>query len=258
MASPQTENGFTKIADEILENIVRFDFNKTETKILMLLIRLSYGFNRKTAEMALSFIQKVTGISKSTVKRNLDNLIDDNVIYIEKEATQNTARLLKFNKDYESWNRVPKTEYSVLQRVLNSEYSRVPKSEHSRVPSSRYQERYYKKDNKKDNDGGEKISKLGKAFSKYLGQAISYYPQIEAFIDDGLNEQVIIEAMKRTSKRDKRPSYCIGILRNWRKKNVKTMEDVKKLDKKFKNKKEPDLKATQSDDEIKEMIESLG
>ena len=44
MADGQTEKGFTKIANELFDKILQTDFNKRELKILLSIIRYTYGF----------------------------------------------------------------------------------------------------------------------------------------------------------------------------------------------------------------------
>lgn len=261
MASPQTENGYTRIADEILENIIRFDFNKTETKIIILLIRLTYGFNRKTANMALSFIAEITGLYKGTIQRNLDRLIKDKIILITKKSTNNTARNFAFNKNYEKWKRKPNTNYAKLSGVLNSKYSKksrvlkneypgVLKSKYSGVLKNEYQERELKDIYKDNHDGGENLGQIAQAYTKYIGMDnISKFREIHTYKDD-MDIDVIIEAIKRTNKRNKKSNYCLGILRNWLSKDVRTMEDVERLDKEFNN-------GVMTDDERDEKLEKM-
>ena len=47
MASPQKENGFTPISNEILEAVAGASLNGTQLRILLLLWRNSYGYHSK-------------------------------------------------------------------------------------------------------------------------------------------------------------------------------------------------------------------
>lgn len=60
----------------------------------------------------------------------------------------------------------------------------------------------------------------------FIGQSIGEW------IDD-LNEELIIEAMKITLKHQKNWKYCDGILKDWHKKNIRTVKDVQALEKQF-------------------------
>ncbi len=103
MASPQTEHGFTRIANELLENIPYFKFNGTQLRLLLTVWRFTYGFSRKSHEMSLIFLANATGLKKTHVKKELDTLIEANVITIVREASFNSTREISFNKDYDEW-----------------------------------------------------------------------------------------------------------------------------------------------------------
>ncbi|NLB35888.1 MAG: replication protein [Clostridiales bacterium] len=103
MASPQLENGYTRVANEILDAVIRTPFIATHLKIVLVCWRYLYGFNRVKAELSESFISKATGISKRYISKELKTLIDANVISVIEESTYTTPRIISFNKDYSSW-----------------------------------------------------------------------------------------------------------------------------------------------------------
>lgn len=104
MANPQKENGYTPIANEILEEIYKRNFNATQLKILLLVLRYTYGFNRKSYEFSLIFISKTINVHKVQVSTELKKLIQANVLTVDSEATFSEARKLQLNKNYEQWN----------------------------------------------------------------------------------------------------------------------------------------------------------
>ncbi|SDX61769.1 replication protein [Salimicrobium album] len=104
MANPQVEEGYVKIANELLDEIPKYKFNGTQFKLIMIVWRYTYGFNRKSHSLSLSFISKLAGIDKSSVKKQLNQLIDSNVLYVAKEATFNQPRAIGFNKNFEEWS----------------------------------------------------------------------------------------------------------------------------------------------------------
>ena len=69
----QLENGYTKIANELLVAIYGTNFNATQLKIILCVIRYTYGFNRKSHELSIGFISKATGISKRYISEELNN-----------------------------------------------------------------------------------------------------------------------------------------------------------------------------------------
>lgn len=103
MASPQKENGYTSIANELLEQIYRRRFSASQLKILLLVIRFTYGFNRKTAALSNTFIASGTGMHEITVSKEVGTLLRDNVLKLHKKPTFHSSRVIGINKDYDSW-----------------------------------------------------------------------------------------------------------------------------------------------------------
>lgn len=103
MASPQTKNGYTRIANEILENIVKTDLNGTQLRIVMVIWRYTYGFRRKEHELPLAFLSKALNTRKSHVDKELNALIDRKIVIVVGVGPRR-GRILSFNKNYEEWN----------------------------------------------------------------------------------------------------------------------------------------------------------
>lgn len=103
MASPQKENGYTPIANELLDKIVTLKLNGTQYKIIILLWRYTYGFSRKEHELSETFLTKATGVHKSQIHKELNNLIEMKLVAVEREPTYSKPRLLSFNKNYDEW-----------------------------------------------------------------------------------------------------------------------------------------------------------
>lgn len=112
MANPQKENGFTPISNELLERIYSAPFYGSQLKIILLIFRYTYGFSRKSHSLSLSFIHGALGGNKRTIQRELQNLIDKNVISVISVASFNSSRELAINKDYESWS-IPFTQQAM-------------------------------------------------------------------------------------------------------------------------------------------------
>ena len=103
MASPQKENGYTSIANELLEQLYRRRFSASQLKILLLVIRFTYGFNRRTATLSNTFIAAGTGMHEITVSKEVGTLLRDNVLKLYKKPSFHSSRIIGINKDYESW-----------------------------------------------------------------------------------------------------------------------------------------------------------
>jgi phage replication O-like protein O len=104
MASPQIEKGFTRIANEILEKIMKANLNGTQFRIIMAIWRYTYGFRETERELALTFIAKGINASKGQVNRELTILIDRKIIKVNGIGPSG-GRILGFNKDYDTWDK---------------------------------------------------------------------------------------------------------------------------------------------------------
>ena len=103
MANPQRENGFTGVANEIMDRLAMLKINGTQFRILMVIFRYTYGFQRCEHDLSITFLAKATGINPRVIRRELKTLIDSHVILVSKESTKSDSRVLKFNKDYDTW-----------------------------------------------------------------------------------------------------------------------------------------------------------
>jgi phage replication O-like protein O len=106
MANPQTEKGYTKVANEILEQISKANLNGTQFRIVLVLWRYTYGYRRKEHEMSLTFISKVLETTKGHADRELTALIDRNIINVIGVGLRR-GRILSFNKNYDEWSDRP-------------------------------------------------------------------------------------------------------------------------------------------------------
>ena len=99
-ASPQLENGHTRIANELLEAIIKCNFSATELDIVWFIVRNTYGWNRKEAIISYGMMAKGIGGDIRYVKRMVNRLIKNRVIFKAKIDNQN---LFGLNKNYKSW-----------------------------------------------------------------------------------------------------------------------------------------------------------
>jgi phage replication O-like protein O len=106
MASPQTKNGYTKVANEILEHIMKTDLNGTQFRIVTAIWRFTYGFNRKEHELSLTFLSEALNTRKSHVDKELTALIDRKIVSVVGVGSRR-GRLLRFNKNYDEWQDRP-------------------------------------------------------------------------------------------------------------------------------------------------------
>jgi phage replication O-like protein O len=126
MASPQTKNGYTRIANEILENIAKTDLNGTQLRIVMVVWRYTYGFRRKEYEMPLTFLSESINTRKSHVDKELNSLIDRKIINVV-GIGKRRGRILSFNKNYEEWDEKPQEPPKEPKKPIPPETNKKPK-----------------------------------------------------------------------------------------------------------------------------------
>lgn len=99
-ASPQVEDGYIQIANELIDAIISYPFKNSELKIVIVVIRKTYGWKKKKEQLSFSQISKISRVSIRHTKRVIKRLVQDNVILKEKSENNN---ILALNKDYYSW-----------------------------------------------------------------------------------------------------------------------------------------------------------
>jgi len=100
MASPQLENGYTKIANELLEAFARTNFSAYQRRVIDAIIRKTYGFQKKADYIAISQIVELTQIHKAHVSRTLRELNHRNVV-------TRSGNQIAINKDWQGWQELP-------------------------------------------------------------------------------------------------------------------------------------------------------
>jgi phage replication O-like protein O len=103
---PQKENGFTPIANEIMEVLASSKFTTREYKCLLFLLRKTYGYSKLEDAISLSQWVKGTGLYKIDISRTLQRLADRSVIVATTSGSGRGAKTVyRFNKHYEQWDR---------------------------------------------------------------------------------------------------------------------------------------------------------
>ena len=100
--NPQVEDGYTKISNELLERIYAAHFNPTQFKIILCVLRYTYGFSRKTGKLSNSFIAEATGVTKRNVEKEVSKLLNMKVLIVERYSCTSTKKL-GINKKYKAW-----------------------------------------------------------------------------------------------------------------------------------------------------------
>lgn len=96
MASPQLENGHTRIANELLDKFCSLGVSGGEFRILLFVVRKTYGFQKKLDRISLSQFEGGTTMSRSHVCLALKSLVLKQVLVKENGG-------YKLNKNHDEW-----------------------------------------------------------------------------------------------------------------------------------------------------------
>jgi len=105
-ASPQLENGYTKLANELLDALINAGLTSRQWAVFMAIVRKTYGFNKKADDIGLSQLANMTGIAKAHVSVAVRELESRRII--TREAGHFGHRL-GINKNHRAWKEVTKS-----------------------------------------------------------------------------------------------------------------------------------------------------
>jgi phage replication O-like protein O len=104
-ASPQLEDRYIKLANELAEAMMRARLTARQWPVVMAIIRKTYGFNKKVDDIGLSQLAEMTGIAKSHVSVAVREL-EARWIIVRRAGT--FGHVLGINKDHTKWRGVTK------------------------------------------------------------------------------------------------------------------------------------------------------
>ena len=100
MSSPQLENGYTPIANELLEALFQSELSRCEYQIVLAIIRKTYGYHKKEASIGNSQLALMTGIDRCNVGRTIRTLTDRHILI---RGTDTKKHTIGINKYYKEW-----------------------------------------------------------------------------------------------------------------------------------------------------------
>lgn len=119
MANPQKENGYTPVANEILERIAGIDLSGRDMRVVMVVLRKTFGFQKKYDALSHGQIAEATGFSRRTVIRAMQDLEAKHILEVRKQSRGSVKlpSLIGLNKNYDQWvvtNMAPQTKKNLL------------------------------------------------------------------------------------------------------------------------------------------------
>lgn len=198
---------YTRITNDILEEIAKRPFNGSQYAIIITILRNTYGFQRKCHGISLTYIAEATNTNRNQVKRELDRLIEMKVIKVYSDGSYTSSREIGFNKYFSEWQ----LEDCTLKRVHPSKKSTVrekadrvsAKKSTEGVRELESQER--KKDLKEINKeiatmSDDDFAKVSRAYGQIHGKydiEPKYLPLLTRLLNDGVTADFMIEVMEQ-------------------------------------------------------------
>ena len=137
MANPQTQNGYTRIANEITEALASAKLLGAEYQVILVVLRKTYGFNKKEDRISLTQFERFTGLSRPTVVKSIKTLVARNIL------VKSALLAYSFNKDYDSW--VVNTAL-LVKRSFTASKHRLTETSKGRLTHKRQPKDIYTKD----------------------------------------------------------------------------------------------------------------
>lgn len=125
--SPQLEDGYTRIANELLDAIIRQQLSSTKISVLLAVIRKTYGFNKREDRISLTQLAAMCSITKADASRAVKFLVENSILI--KRAVEGGFSI-GIQKDYSKWGKVivnagQDTNYPAFDRNTDKHYTYV-------------------------------------------------------------------------------------------------------------------------------------
>lgn len=120
MANPQLEDGYLRIASEYLEALARTYLPSYARQVLDVIIRKTWGYNKKYDTIATTQFVRATGLSKSAIYRARQILKQMKMVTI---CRTRDSQVLTYaiQKDYTKWQLYADTAIALMAHKLYAE-----------------------------------------------------------------------------------------------------------------------------------------
>jgi phage replication O-like protein O len=103
VASPQVEDGYTRIANELLEALAQTDISGTQHRVIEMIMRETYGHQRKTVTIGYLALAIKYKIDKGQLIRAMNYLRDHQYLTCVRGETELATNTWSVQKDYALW-----------------------------------------------------------------------------------------------------------------------------------------------------------
>lgn len=241
-----TEDGYTKIADLLLEALAMAKLNGIQKGICLFLWRRTYGWKQKEDRITLKEFALACDTSEAYVSRQIKQLVELNVI-IRTSYDPGKVPTYTFNTRVAEWDKGCINVQGLSDCEIQGLYKCAIQGLHdcARVNQDSGLELQgiepclytdYKHNDHDDDDNKRACVDFVKTYEQEFGRLISptEIERLKAFIDDGLPGELVCEAIRRTREQGKvNVKYAYSILNDWRNRGITNMAGVAIADKEF-------------------------
>lgn len=123
---PELSDGYVKIANELWQALIDYDLTAAQMKLIAVIIRETYGYNRKSKNLSVSYLAKAIHRDHRNTRRALIDLIDKKVVNEYGEYSARESREIGINKYYLEWVRGGRNDPSERAEMTPLEGSKLP------------------------------------------------------------------------------------------------------------------------------------
>lgn len=151
MRTPQLENGYTQIANELLDALAKFRIPGEQRQILDFIIRKTYGYKKKEDRISNSQFCEGTGLKKGNVARAVKALIEKKVVIkSDNSVIKSDNKIIpsyRFNKNYSEWVKLSKKQPVIKKAttVIKSDNKTLSKVMDTKEKKETLQKKGFKK-----------------------------------------------------------------------------------------------------------------
>lgn len=122
-----TDDGYTRIANELLEAIAGADLTARQLKVMIAVIRKTYGYQKKLDRIADIQIADITGLSRQNVNKAKKELLSMNCLMMDgsKIGPNKDLSEWQFNKCLQKGNFVSKLKTKSVSKLETVKVSKV-------------------------------------------------------------------------------------------------------------------------------------
>lgn len=127
---PQVEDGFTRTANALVEAFARAPLTSREARVIRVVERMTYGWNKAEDWIAASVFSEMTGLSEGKCSETLNGLIRKRVL-IRSGGGQSPVRI---NKAIEEWDFTAQKSRVTPKRKADPTWGKIPQDGVTKSP----------------------------------------------------------------------------------------------------------------------------